>query len=190
MQQMTVFRNRLAPAALMVALLASTIPAVGAPRAQQDRQPRPGGVDRELAETLERVLILRLKKALELATEQEEVVEPLMRDLTRQRRERAHQRMEAMRTLTVLSRDMTVDESVLRDRLDRHYADQATALKEEASLLAQIRAALTPRQETRLLVFEERFRAEIRERLQDARRQRERARPRTDRPAPGTSRNR
>ncbi len=113
-----------------------------------------------------------------------------MRDLTRQRRERSRGRMEAMRTLTALARDTAADEGLLRDRLERHYDDQATALRNEAGVLNQIRAELTPRQEVRLLVFEERFRAEIRERLQDVRRQRERARPRTDRPAPGTSRDR
>lgn len=187
MLQMMVLRNRLVLVALTVALLASATPAVAAPRAQQDRQPRSGAVDRELAETLERVLILRLKKTLELTTQQEETVVPLMRDLTRQRRERAQERTEARRTLTALARDTAADDDLLRDRLDRHYADQATALKNEAALLEQIRAELTPRQEVRLLLFEERFRAEIRERLQDVRRQRMRGRPRTDRPRPGTS---
>ncbi|MCZ6833348.1 MAG: hypothetical protein O7F11_06350 [Acidobacteria bacterium] len=190
MQHNPFFRSRLATVALIVTLLACAIPAVAAPRAQQDRQPRSGSVDRELAETLERVLILRLKRTLELTTAQEETVVPLMRDLTRRRRERARGRMEAMRTLTALARDTAADEDLLRDRLERHYDDQATALRNEAGVLDQIRAELTSRQEVRLLVFEERFRAEIRERLQDVRRQRERARPRTDRPAPGTSRDR
>ena len=70
------------------------------------------GVDRELAETLERVLILRLKKALELTTEQEDTVVPLMQDLTRQRRERAHGRMEAMRTISALARDTAADDTI------------------------------------------------------------------------------
>jgi len=193
--------RRLAPLALAAAVLTGTLPAMAAPRsqqdrppraqqdrpprAQQDRPPRADAVDRELAETLERVLILRMQKALELNAEQEDTVVPLMRELTGQRRERARRRMEAMRTLTVMAQDTTVEDRALQDRIDRFYADQTEAIKDEARLLREIRAELTPRQQVRLLHVEEKFRTEIRERLQDVRRQRERARPRTDRPVPG-----
>ena len=180
--------KRAVTAALALAVLMPALsPAVSAsPR--QDRSQRgrpPGAVDQELAETLQQLMIVRLKRALELTPEQEETVVPLMQDLTQRRRADQQLRREGLRSLAALSQDSAASEDILRERLDSFYADQAANRKAEMEILTALRAELTPRQEARMLAFEERFRSDIRDRMQDARQQRQRARPQGDRPDSG-----
>jgi hypothetical protein len=169
---------------ILMPALAPAVPA--APQQGRGQQGRPGGaVDQELAETLQQLMMVRLKRALELTPEQEETVVPLMQDLTRHRREDQQLRREGLRSLAALSQDSMASEEILRDRLDSFYADQAASLKAQMEILTALRAELTPRQEARMLAFEERFRSDIRDRMQDARQQRQRARPQGDRPDAG-----
>ena len=176
-----------ATAALALAVLLPTLSPVvmAAPQEGRAQQRRPAGaLDQELAETLQQLMIVRMKRALELSPEQEETVVPLMEDLTGRRREHQRLRMEGLRTLAALAQDSAASDELLQERLDTFYADQATHRQAEMDLVTALRAQLTPRQEARMLAFEERFRSDIRSRMQDARRQRERARPRVDRPDP------
>ena len=177
--------KRAVTALLAVAVLVPSLSSITLASPQQGRQQRgrqPGALDQELAETLEQLMIVRLKRALELTAQQEETVVPLMQDLTRRRRADQQLRREGMRSLAALSQDSAASEDILRERLDAFYADQAANRQAELELLTALRAQLNPRQEARMLAFEERFRSDIRDRMHDARQQRERARPHGDRP--------
>jgi Spy/CpxP family protein refolding chaperone len=175
----------LVSAALALAILVPALSTVvvASPRQDRSQRGRQGShLDRELAETLQQLMIVRMKRALELTPEQEKTVVPLMQDLTQQRRADQRSRMEGLRSLAALSQDSAASEEMLTERLESFYADQAAGRETEMELLTALREELTPRQEARMLAFEERFRSEIRNRMQAARGQRERARPDADRP--------
>ena len=184
--------RRTPPILFLAAGLALTfLPAPPAAAARQDRGAASSEVDRELAETLQELLVLRFRKTLELTEEQEDQVVPLMQELTRLRRENARRRIEATRTLFVMSQDSGADENLLRQRLNDFYRDQEQFQRDQERLSGEIRSHLDPRQQARLLGLEERFRREVRDRVAGARRMRpigDRRHPRPNRRPTGDRR--
>jgi Spy/CpxP family protein refolding chaperone len=180
---------QLLPAVLMAAALVSVAAPTAIVRAQEPPppvEPRPGEppFNEELAETIQDLMLRRLETQLELSDEQKETVIPLVRDLTELRRTHNQRRREGLRTIGVMAQDSGVDEESLSRRLDSFYREQAEFRGQEMELAEKIRSHLDPRQQARLLQFEERFRNEMRRRFEDARR-RGGSRSRGERPRPG-----
>ena len=138
-----------------------------APRPRDARTERE--VDRELAHTMERLMVLRLSKHLQLTEEQERGVVPLIKEITQLRRQHTRKRREAIRTLGAMSRDPGTDDGMIRQRLESFNRDDETFRRQERETLDEIRSNLDPRQQARFLAFEEHFREEIRRRIEDAR---------------------
>ena len=179
---------RLLPVALMAAAMAAVAMPAAIVRAQEpppQEEPRPGQppFDEELAETIQDLMLRRLETQLELSDEQKETVLPLVRELTELRRTHNQSRREGLRTVGVMAQDAAVDEESLSRRLDAFYQEQEAFRDQEMGLAKKIRSHLDPRQQARLLQFEERFRNEMRRRFEDARR-RGGPRSRGERPRP------
>ena len=153
------------PAPRSIHMTAPAVRAQGPP--QRDRD-----VDRQLAATMEQLMVLRLAKHLELTEEQEKKVVPYIKELTTARREHAVQRREAIRALTAMSRDPGTDDRMIRERLEAFQKEEQRFRTQEGRTLDTIRSQLGIRQQARLLAFEERFREEMRRRFEDARRRR------------------
>jgi hypothetical protein len=158
--------SRLLPAAVLVAVFALAAPVA---RAQEPPPPGPS-IDDELAQTIEQIMVRRLETHLELSEDQKETVVPMIHELTDLRRTHSQRRREGLRTIAVMARDSGVDEKLLKSRLESFYREQDEYRRQEARLADQIRAGLDVRQQARLLMFEERFRNEMRRRFEDARR--------------------
>ena len=131
-----------------------------------DAEPR---LDRELAQTVERFMVQRLTRFLELDAAQRETVLPLVEKLTQARRLHTRQRREAIRTLGAMSQDSGVDEEMLRLRLNSFYREEEEFRDLERRTNEEVRSQLDVHQEARLLAFEERFRKEMRRRMEAAR---------------------
>lgn len=131
---------------------------------------RGGDVDRELAQTMEKLMVLRLSKHLELDDAQKERVIPLIKQMTRARRDYARQRRDALRALMAMSSDPGTDEQMIRQRLASFHDEEAAFRRDEEEIARQLRTHLDVRQQARLLAFQERFRDEMRRRIEDVRR--------------------
>jgi hypothetical protein len=127
-----------------------------------------GEVDQELRQTIQDLMVVRLERTLQLTDAQKEKVVPLVKELTEMRRDHARQRVEAIRSLYVLSQDSGADDQ----RLKSFDEQEEQFRKSERSKMEEIRSHLQPRQQAQLLGFEERFRNEMRTRLEEVRQRR------------------
>lgn len=155
--------------ALPILVLAVALGSATDVRARQRPDEPPPRLDRELAQTVERFMVQRFVVFLELDQTQRETVLPLFREQTQARRTHARQRREAIRTLSAMGLDSGVDEEMLRRRLEDFYKKEEAFRKRELRASEEIRSHLNLRQQARLLAFEERFREEMRRRMQEAR---------------------
>ena len=114
-------------------------------------------------------MVERLTRFLELDAEQQETVVPLVQKLAQARRLHTRQRHEAIRTLGAMSQDSGVDEEMLRQRLVAFRQEEVGFRDLEQRTNEEIRSHLDVRQQARLLAFEERFREEMRRRMEAAR---------------------
>lgn len=126
-------------------------------------------VDRELAEAVERVMVVQFKRRLALSDSQAEAVTPLMTQLVEERRDHARRRRDALRSLIALAEDSTADEDVLRDKMAAIDREDQEFLRVEKRLLEDVKSHLDVRQQARLMLFQERFREEMRQRVDEAR---------------------
>jgi len=122
----------------------------------------------EMRQAMEQTMIARMKRALKLTPRQEEKVLPQVRSLLRERSAFAARRRAAMSHLRALLIDETAGEAAIEKALgevqsiDERFQDRQRGLKEA------INSGLTPRQQGRLLIFEERFRRMMQRRLREA----------------------
>jgi len=161
------------PAAVVVtaALLLLAPAGVWAQEADRRGGARPiaggdGAATREdLQETIEIYMIAKMKRSLNLTDEQERVVIPLVEDLNASRRE-----MNRRRRLTMMKLRPMIDDETSPDReisqlvtqlddADRQFRDKELKMRD------QVRQALSPRQQAQFIIFMERFRQEMEERL-------------------------
>jgi hypothetical protein len=159
-------------ATLLAALLSSSV-ALAQKKEDPPPPPPPGAptsqVDEELRQTMQELMVLRMRKTLELSAEQEEKVVPLFTEVTTLRREHARKRMEGMRTLNILMTDPGAEDDLLAQRIEALDRDQDDFIETERRLTREIRSHLTVRQRAKLMGFEERFRSEMRTRFQEVR---------------------
>ncbi len=171
------------PAAVLASVLAAHLCAA-APATARQAPPGPMEEERrrdELQETIEIYMIAKMKRFLHLSDEQERRVIPIVEELNAQRRETAQRRRLAVLSLAPLIEDPRSDEREIARLLDD--LDEADRRFRETELRARsgLREALTPRQQARFLIFHERFRNEMQDRLR--RLGRGEGRPAEDRPA-------
>ena len=165
-------------AAILAALLgiggtALAIPPEGGrparrPPPRQEMGPGSSPDTEEMREAMEQVMIVRMKSALQLTPRQEEKVVPQVQNLLEARREFAAKRRAAMSHLRALLLDETADDQAIETALKEAQSIEGRFRDREQGLKEAINSGLTPRQQARLLFFEEQFRRMMQRRLQEA----------------------
>ena len=125
--------------------------------------------DADLEETIQIYMIARMKRFLSLSREQEERVVPFMQDLGDSRRRFTRDRRLTMMMLRPLAEDPASSEEEIGRLLLRLDESEREFRARETKSLQQIRAVLAPRQQARFMIFQERFRSEMQQRVRDIR---------------------
>lgn len=139
------------------------------PGAMAFPQGPPGGREErreDIQETIEIYMVAKLTRFLQLDDSQERQVIPLVEELNSARRETNRRRRAVMLRLRPLVEDAAGagEAEITRhleelERLDRDVRDTERKVRD------QLRTVLTPLQQARFIVFQERFRQEIQDRL-------------------------
>ena len=158
-------------AACVVVAAAGALPAALAAGGPASGRPAPGDAPNgdEMRAAVEQVLIVRLKRVLQMTPAQEGRVIPKVHRMLDERREFAARRRIAVSHLRATMIDETSDgaeiDKALADLLGLEEAHRAR----ERRLKEEIGADLTPRQRARMYFFEDRFRRVMQQRLRQAR---------------------
>jgi hypothetical protein len=135
--------------------------------------PPPGGrggqeTDEEMRAALEQVMLVRLKRVLQLTPEQEPRVMPKVESLLAARRDAAARRRPAVSHLRALMMDETAaDADIMKAVKDLRGIDQAFR-EQEQGIKREINQELNPRQQARMYFFEEHFRRAMQRRMSEA----------------------
>ena len=119
----------------------------------------------EIQETIEIYMIARMKRTLNLTDQQERIVIPLIEDLNASRREiHRGRRLGLMKLRPLVEEEASPDQEIAAlvarlDKEDRQFRDREFKTRE------RIQAALNPRQQGQFILFMERFRQEMEDRL-------------------------
>ena len=137
-------------------------------------QPRPatGGQDPDQANVHERIELLRMWRmveALEIGEEQAGRLFPLWSQQNRDRRQLQERRHQVVQELAGLLGQAQVDEAVLRAQIERVQALDQEREELARRCFANQAELLTVRQQAQLLLFNERFREDLRGMLKDFR---------------------
>ncbi|HEY3175447.1 MAG TPA: hypothetical protein VGK94_06755 [Candidatus Polarisedimenticolia bacterium] len=119
----------------------------------------------DLAETIEIYMMARMKRSLALTDEQERKVLPQVEDLFSSRREANHKRRLISMKLRVLLEDETSNDQEIVGLIDQLEEIDTQLHQKEMKVRTETRSSLTPRQQARFIMFQERFRQEMQERL-------------------------
>ncbi len=160
-----------AAAAACLGLLAFATVAFTRPEGRPSGRPRaPGEPDRpeEMRRAMEQMVIARLTEALHLTEEQEASVIPRFEDLMQARREHAAKRRTAMMRLRSFLLDETASDAEIVMAQKEVQTIEEDFRDREGKLRSALDAGLTPRQQARLVFFEERIRRVMQRRMQDA----------------------
>jgi Spy/CpxP family protein refolding chaperone len=157
---------------LLMLLMMPAVPSVWGRQADPDPGggPGAGAADREsmrddLQETIEIYMVARMKRSLNLTDQQERVVIPLVEELNSSRREmNKRRRLTVMKLRPLLEDQTSPDQEIAKlvgqlDDADRHFRDK------ELENRQRIRQSLSPRQLAQFILFMERFRQEMEDRL-------------------------
>ncbi|MBI3392990.1 MAG: hypothetical protein HY039_07360 [Nitrospirae bacterium] len=134
--------------------------APAAPPGQQEM--RPGGGPGN-GEALRNLRMWKLMQALKLTDAQTPKVLPKIQKMEEARRQFQKDRMEHLKALREAARQAAPDEETIRRSIDAMRKTQDKFHSEEARLFDDVARDLTPRQLADLLLFEERFRREVRQ---------------------------
>ena len=124
----------------------------------------------ELRESIQALMIVSMKKALDLTRDQERLVGPKVQQLLEERERFARSQRQTLREVKVKLRRPEIPSGDFRtlvaqlDQLEQAHRDQ------EARLRQEIDRSLNPRQQVQLRLFVPRFSRELMMRLQEARR--------------------
>ena len=163
------------PALAMLLLLCAAFPAAASPdpapaRAEEPSPGPPGDdVDAELAEAIQDVMVVQAKRRIGLSDEQARDVGSIMRRMGEVRREHQSRRREGLRTLAAMAEDSTLADDEIERRIESLLRADDEFMTAERRLMGDIRARLDTRQQARWMVFNDRFRDELRRRVEDAR---------------------
>jgi hypothetical protein len=162
---------------ILAVLVLLGVAGTGEAAAQRTPPPEPKGeadaldappTPEEIREAMEQLMIVRMKKAVQLTPEQEGRVVPKMQQLLEARRQHAARRREGMGRLHRLVRDEGASDAAIGRALREVATLQQESRRREDDLRAAINSDLGPRQQARLMVFEARFRRLMQRRLQEA----------------------
>lgn len=164
------FRSGLAVGVLTAAVLLLPAPAAAQPSNPGPRPPRPDlnedeSAREELQETIEIYMLARMKRSLKLTDAQEHKVVPLVEELNAVRRETNRRHRLTMMKLHPLIEDETAKDQEITTLLDQLEELESQLRQKELGTRAELRETLTPRQQAHFIVFQERFRHEMEERL-------------------------
>ena len=161
------------PARWMILIAALLLPAAalaqGLPAGGRGTGAGRGAREEDLRETLSILMMVRMKNELKLSKEQYEQILPKIEAREKDRQQTAL----ARRDLRVRLRALLAQSSAT-DAEFSEIVQKVTALEEaekagEQAFINDIRKALTPRQQAQFLVFRERFRQWLEERLRQMR---------------------
>jgi Spy/CpxP family protein refolding chaperone len=156
--------------------LVTVAPLLGAP-APPPRSATPPAEGDELRGTLQVLMIVSMKKALELSPEQEMQVVPKVRQIFDERESFARQRRNVMHRMQVKLGEDSVPEQEFRsgvvhlEEIERQHREMESRLRNE------IDRSLSPRQQAELRLFVPRFRQQMQMHIDEARRLHERRQP-------------
>lgn len=160
---------------LAVGALAAGMLLLAAPAEAQSSDPGPRSLRpaldedesarEELQETIEIYMLARMKRSLKLTDGQEHKVVPLVEELNAVRREANRGRRLTMMKLLPLVEDETTKDAEILSLLNHLEEIEARLRQTELGTRAELRATLTPRQQALFIMFQERFRHEMEERL-------------------------
>jgi hypothetical protein len=139
--------------------------------AQGRTAPRPGagpGGDEEMRAALEQVMLVRLKRTLELTPDQEGRVMPRIENLLAARREFAPRRRGAVAHLKAVMSDPAASDAEIQKALKGVHDMDDAFRQQEQGLKRDVDRELSPRQQARLYFFEEHFRRAMQRRMMEA----------------------
>ena len=139
--------------------------------AQGRPAPRPGagpGGDEEMRAALEQVMLVRLKRTLELTPDQEGRVMPKIENLLAARRQFAPRRREATAHLKAVMTDPASSDAEIQKALKGVHDMDDAFRQQEQGLKRDVDRELNPRQQARLYFFEEHFRRAMQRRMMEA----------------------
>jgi Spy/CpxP family protein refolding chaperone len=139
-----------------------------APAAPQGPPPDREERREDVQETIEIYMVAKLKRFLQLTEAQERQVIPLIEELNSTRREANRKRRQAilrLRPMVEEGAEEPADEAAIQRQVDELERLERDVRDTEGRVRQQIRAQLTPLQQARFIVFQERFRQEIQDRL-------------------------
>jgi Spy/CpxP family protein refolding chaperone len=119
----------------------------------------------ELAETIEIYMRARMKRFLSLTDDQERKLVPLVEDLFSSRREANRKRRLISMKLRLLLEDEGAEDQEISGLIDRLEEVDAQLHQKEMKVRSETRSCLAPKQQARFIMFQEKFRQEIQERL-------------------------
>jgi hypothetical protein len=140
-------------------------------RAQGRPAPRTGagpGGDEEMRAALEQVMLVRLKRTLELTPDQEGRVMPRIEGLLAARRQFAPRRREAVAHLKAVMTDPGASDAEIQKALKGVHEMDDAFRQQEQGLKRDVDRELSPRQQARLYFFEEHFRHAMQRRMMEA----------------------
>ena len=153
-------RNRILLTCLALTVLAATHSVRG--------QETPLGPNGEIREAMADFFRTRLRVALDLNDEQMVQIVPRLQRIERSREESRRRRVAAVRDLHQGLRS-GVDDGELQSRLDRLEAIEEEQRELESSAMTEIDRELTVRQRVQLRFFVQRFRSEVRRKIDELR---------------------
>ncbi|HEV8335371.1 MAG TPA: hypothetical protein VGR67_03045 [Candidatus Polarisedimenticolia bacterium] len=162
---------------LILAMLGAVTvaPLLGAPAPSP--RPAPPAENDELRGTLQVLMIVSMKKALELSPEQEMQVVPKVRQIFDERESFARQRRNVMHRMQVKLGEDSVPEQEFRTGVVRLEEIERQHREMESRLRNEIDRSLSPRQQAELRLFVPRFRQQMQMHIDEARRLHERRQP-------------
>jgi hypothetical protein len=126
---------------------------------------------------MEQVMLVRLKRALQLSPEQETRVMPRVQRLLDSRRDFAARRRSAVSHLRALLDDETATAPDIEGGLRELKSIDEGFRAQQSDLRREIDRGLLPAQQARMYLFEDQFRRSMQRRLQEARERRRGASP-------------
>lgn len=140
---------------------------LGSPaQARPPRQPRGlEPVQEDLQETIEIYMIARMTRVLELTDDQQHAVIPVVERLNASRRDFNQKRRMSLMKLRPMLEEDPVDERAIVRLMEDLDDGEARMRQDEAAAKETLRASLTPVQQAKFMLFQERFRQEMKDRL-------------------------
>ena len=152
-------------------------PAWAQPPANQPGPP-PGEPRPEKARNIESIKLWRMTQALDLSEEQTAKIFPNLHKLQKERRKfrQAHRQM--MQELTALIQNPQLPENLLLKKVEQIEKAEKTFRDFERKSQEQIKDQLTPLQQAKLILFEEKFERDLRQIFRELREQKGTSAPR------------